>query len=294
MFLRAHSVQNLLRLQQGASSSGSDSKLSPPEAPLESLGDEANRILGEAEKKEVLLRLLGGVAVVTRCPSAAHPPFSRRYVDIDLIGRRKETAKINQLFKDLGYKPRERFNALHGSRLIFNDMKNARRVDIFLDTFQMCHKFDFRDRLSLEPKTITMSDLLMTKLQIVEVNEKDIKDILVILLDHDVVAEEAPDKINAAYIAKISADDWGIYRTLTMSLDRVPEFVGRLNLDGEQKARVMERAVSLRKSIEGAPKSMGWKMRAAVGDRKRWYELPEADQAVVDFDPSSAEKGASG
>ena len=264
--------------------------MSVPGTPLESLGEEAARILAEAEVKKVTLRLLGGVAVVTRCPSASKPPFSRRYVDIDLIGRRKETGKINQLFKGLGYRPRERFNALHGSRLIFNDMTNVRRVDVFLDVFEMCHKFDFRDRLGLEPKTITMSDLLMTKLQIVEMNEKDIKDILVLLLDHDVALDEAADKINTAYIAKLCSDNWGLYRTFTMNLDRVPEFIGRLNLDEDQKARVTTRAGSLRKSIEGAPKSMGWRMRATVGDRRRWYELPEADQAVVDFDPTAASK----
>jgi len=264
--------------------------LSAPGAPLESLGEEADRILSGAEARKVTLRLLGGVAVVTRCPSASKPPFSRRYVDIDLIGRRKETAKINQLFRDLGYKPRERFNALHGSRLIFNDMKNVRRVDVFLDVFQMCHKFDFRDRLELEPKTITMSDLLTTKLQIVEINEKDIKDILVLLLDHEVSTEEIADKINAQYIAKLCADDWGIYRTLAMNLDRIPDFVGSLNLDDEQRARITERAKSIRESIESSPKSMGWKMRATVGERRRWYELPEADQAVVDFDPTAAGK----
>ena len=258
-------------------------------APLESLGEEAERILGGAEAKGVTLRLLGGVAVVTRCPSASKPPFSRRYADIDLIGRRRETAKINQLFRDLGYRPRERFNALHGSRLIFNDMKNIRRVDVFLDVFQMCHKFDFRDRLGLEPKTITVSDLLSTKLQIVEMNEKDIKDILVLLLDHDVAPEEAPDRINSSYLAKLCAEDWGIYRTFTMNLDRIPEFAARLSLDDEQRGRIVVRAGSMRKAIEGAPKSMGWKMRARVGDRKRWYELPEADQAVVDFNPTAAE-----
>ena len=228
--------------------------------------------------------------MVTRCPTASKPPFSRRYVDIDLIGRRKQTAKINQLFRDLGYRPRERFNALHGSRLIFNDMKNMRRVDVFLDVFQMCQRFDFRDRLGLEPKTITISDLLSTKLQIVEMNEKDIKDILVLLLDHDVSTEETPDWINSSYLAKLCAEDWGVYRTFTMNLDRIPEFAGRLSLDDERKGQIVGRAGSIRKAIERAPKSMGWKMRAAVGDRKRWYELPEADQAVVDFNPTAAGK----
>ncbi len=152
----------------------------------------------------------------------------------------------------------------------------------------MCHKFDFRDRIGLEPQTITVSDLLSTKLQIVEMNEKDIKDILVMLLDHEVAVEESADKINATYIARLCAEDWGIYRTFTMNLDRIPEFVRRLSLDDDQRARITGRSDLLRKSIEGAPKTMGWKMRAAVGDRKRWYELPEADQAVVDFNPSAS------
>jgi len=222
------------------------------------------------------------MAVSVRCPSASKPPLARRYVDVDVMGRRKDVAKINQLFKELGYRARERFNALHGSRLIFNDMKNQRRVDVFLDVFQMCHRFDFKDRLGLEPKTIPMSDLLATKLQIVEINEKDIKDIFAILLDHDVSQSGGPDAIDAGYISKLCAEDWGIYKTFTASLEKLAGYTESLGLDQEQSKRIMERARKLRNSIEAAPKSMGWKMRAAVGERKRWYELPEADKEVVD------------
>jgi len=252
------------------------------------LNEEAARILTGAEAKGVTLRLLGGMAVNFRCPSASKPPLSRRYVDIDVIGRRKETSKINQLFKDLGYKPRERFNALHGSRLIFNDLKNQRRVDVFLDVFEMCHKFDFRDRLGLEPKTISLSDLFSTKLQIIEINQKDVKDMFALLIDHEVVAEETQDKINAAYIAKLCADDWGIYKTFTTNLSKLGSFTDGLGLDEGQRKLIAERTEALQRAIEGAPKSMGWRMRAAVGERRRWYELPEADQEVVDFNPGGA------
>jgi len=262
--------------------------VSAPAVPLESLTEEAARILSGAESKGVTLRLLGGMAVNLRCPSASKPPLSRRYVDIDVIGRRKETSKINQLFKELGYKARERFNALHGSRLIFNDMRNQRRVDVFLDIFEMCHKFDFRDRLGLEPKTISLSDLLSTKLQIIEINQKDVKDIFALLIDHEVVGEEVPDKINGAYISKLCAEDWGIYKTFTTNLSKLPDFQGTMGLDEEQKKRVSERTEALKSSIEGAPKSMGWKMRAAVGERRKWYELPEADQEVVDSSPGQS------
>jgi len=256
--------------------------LSDSALPRESLDEEAERILQGAEAKGITLRLLGGMAVSVRCPSASRPPLSRRRVDIDVVGRRRETAKINQLFKELGYKPRERFNALHGSRLIFNDIGNQRRVDVFLDVFEMCHKFDFRDRLALEQKTIPLSDLLSTKLQIVEINEKDVKDIFAILLDHEVSEGAEPDGIDAHHISKLCAEDWGIYKTFTTNLDKLAKYAEGIGLDPEQNRRIMDRAAKLRNSIEAAPKSMGWKMRATVGERKRWYELPEADKEVVD------------
>jgi len=249
--------------------------------PLESLLEEADRILHAADAKGVTLRFIGGVAVGLRCPSAANPPLSRRYVDIDVIGHRKESAKIRQLFKELGYSPRERFNAFQVTRLIFNDLSNARRVDVFLDVFEMSHKFNFKNRIDLETMTLPISDLISTKLQIVEINEKDMKDIMAMLLDHDLATEDVQDKINASQIAKVCAEDWGIYKTFTTNLAKIPEFADRVGLGEEPKKRVQERAENLRKSIEDAPKSMGWKMRATVGERKRWYELPEADKEVV-------------
>ncbi|MDG6912998.1 MAG: hypothetical protein JRN56_07560 [Nitrososphaerota archaeon] len=217
-----------------------------------------------------------------RCPSARRPPLGRRRVDIDVVGRRKEASKINQLFKELGYKPRERFNAFQVTRLIFNDLANARRVDIFLDVFEMCHKFDFRARMGLERETLPLADLLSTKLQIVEINEKDMKDILAILLDHEIAQDDAPDGINGAYIAKLCAEDWGVYKTFTTNLTTVLDRATDLGVDEGQKGRASGQVDRLRALIEQAPKGMRWKMRAAVGEKKRWYELPGRDQEVVD------------
>jgi hypothetical protein len=249
--------------------------------PIESVLEEADRILRLADAKGVTLRFVGGVAVGLRCPSASNPPLSRHYVDIDVIAHKKDSARISQLFNELGYSPRERFNALQVTRLIFNDLGNARRVDVFLDVFEMCHKFNFKNRIDLESQTLPIADLLSTKIQIVEINEKDMKDIMAMLLDHDLSMEDAPDKINASYMAKLCADDWGIYKTFTTNLAKIPEFADRVGLGEVQKKRVLEQAKNLTKAIEDAPKSMGWKMRAAVGERKRWYELPEADREVV-------------
>jgi hypothetical protein len=155
---------------------------------LSAISDESKRILDEARERRIVLRLFGGVAVKYHCPSATHRALQRSYPDLDFFGRGKQGREIRKLFLDLGYEPNQRFNALHGAtRLIFEDAKNQRVVDIFLDIFRMCHTLHLGDRLALDDYTIPISDLLLTKLQVVEINEKDIRDLIAILRDHDVV-----------------------------------------------------------------------------------------------------------
>jgi len=250
---------------------------------LESPIDEAKRIIDEARQRKIVLRLFGGVSFYFRCPSAKHRILQRNYVDIDFMGHAKQSREVKRLFEELGYAPRERFNAMQGfRRLIFNDIAHQRRVDIFLDVFEMCHKFNFKDRLELDEFTITLADMLATKLQIVEINEKDIKDVLSMLIDHDLGNADSPEMINGAYLAKLCGDDWGIYKTFSTNIDRVISTIGSYGLEDGQRSLALERASKLKKMIEDAPKSFKWKMRAKVGEKVQWYELPEADKEVVD------------
>jgi hypothetical protein len=250
---------------------------------LESPTEEAKRIIEVAQQKKIILRLFGGVSFYFRCPSAKHRSLQRSYVDVDFMGHAKQSREIKQLFEELGYAPRERFNAMQGyRRLIFNDIEHQRRVDIFLDVFEMCHKFNFKDRLEIDQYTISLADMLATKLQIIEINEKDLKDIVSMFVDHDVGAGDVPEAINGAYLAKLTGGDWGIYKTFTLNLDRLPEAAAKFGLEGNESTALKERVGRLRKMIEDAPKSLGWKMRARVGERVQWYELPEADKEVVD------------
>lgn len=250
---------------------------------LEGPTDEAKRIIEVAQQKKITLRLFGGVSFFFRCPSAKHRSLQRNYVDVDFMGHAKQSREIKQLFEELGYTPRERFNAMQGyRRLIFNDIEHQRRVDIFLDVFEMCHKFNFKDRLDLDQYTIPLADMLVTKLQIVEINDKDLKDILSMFVDHDIGSDDSPEVINGAYIAKLGSDDWGVYKTFSMNLDRLISTINDYGLEEDQKRLVLERASRLRKAIEDTPKSMRWRMRARVGERVQWYELPEADKEVVD------------
>ncbi len=250
--------------------------------PLSSPVSEAERILHEAESRGVVLRLIGGTAFYMRCPSSRTGSLQRSYVDVDLVGHSKQAREIKRLFSELGYTGRDRFNAMQGDRrLIFNDLENSRRVDIFLDVFEMCHRFNLKDRLEVDAQTIPLADLLATKLQIVELNEKDMKDILSVLLDHELGHSDG-DTVNVDHLAGLCGDDWGIYKTLTTSLDKASTAVAEGGLTPGQKELLEERIGELRRAIEEAPKSFKWKMRARVGEKVRWYLLPEADKEVVD------------
>jgi hypothetical protein len=158
---------------------------------------------------------------------------------------------------------------------MFFDVPNERRIDVFLDVFEMCHKIDLKDRIALEPLTLSMADLLATKLQIFKTNEKDFKDIIAMLLDHEVTDSDVPDAINGARLADLCANDWGIYKTFTLVLDKTSIMLDKFDLPAKDKQTVTERMGRIRKMIEDKPKTMGWKMRAKIGEKKAWYMLPD-------------------
>jgi hypothetical protein len=237
---------------------------------------EANRIISAAASNGITFRLLGGTAIAFRCPSSKRRGVARKYPDIDLVGYKKQSRQIRELFPKLGYSPHETFNALRGgSRLMFFDLPNQRRVDIFLDTFEMCHKIDLKDRLTLDPLTLTMADLLATKLQIFKTNEKDFKDITAILLDHEVTETDQPDAINGKRLAQLCASDWGIYKTFSIVLDKTRVMLDKFDLTPQDMEVVKERMARISDMIEKEPKSMNWKMRAKIGEKKAWYMLPD-------------------
>jgi hypothetical protein len=176
------------------------------------------------------------------------------------------------MFESLGYQGEQRFNLLNGhQRLLYLDGVNGRQVDIFLDRMKMCHVIELAGRLSHNGPTLTPADLLLSKLQVFEVNMKDLVDTTALLLDHS-IADHDDDAINAIYLAKLTADDWGLYRTVQLNVKRVRDAARQLDVDGDQVDRRLDELWS---RIEAQPKSLKWKLRARVGDRKAWYELPE-------------------
>ena len=246
---------------------------------------ETQRILCSAEDHGLTLRLLGGMAVRLHCPTAIHRSLERRYADIDFMALKKQRVGVKELFLELGYSSREMFNVMSGGkRLIYNDVTNSRRVDLFFDAFQMCHRLNFRDRLLLDNPTITLADLLATKLQVVEMTEREYKDIIAIVHDHRIGDSDAPETINGAYLAQLCGDDWGLYKTFSTNIINVLAALSRYRLNEQDEQTVTWRLADLRLRIERARKSLRWKIRARIGERQPWYDLPEPDREVV-IDP---------
>ncbi len=243
--------------------------------------DEGKRILREANAQGVTLRLLGGVAILHHCPSATVGSLVRAGApDVDLAGLKKETPGIKGVFESLGYTPNQNFNAIHGyKRLMFHGAGGDPKVDVFLDHFSMCHDLDLRSRLRLAPVTLTLADLLFTKLQVVQINEKDIRDIVALLLDHEVATAEREELIDAPYLAQLAAGDWGIYTTLTDNLGRVANALPGLPL-GSAAGVVTERIHMLQGLLDSAPKGLAWRLRARVGRRVAWYEVPDEPRTI--------------
>jgi len=234
---------------------------------------EGTRIAEAAAERGVPLRLAGGVAVAVLCPSSRLPPLRRTYGDIDLATRGTAGREVTALLESLGYSADREFNTLHGHRrLYYFDERNQRQVDVFVDEVNLCHRIDLRGRLDLVPLALPLADLTVLKLQVVETNEKDYLDLCAIFADHDLSGDESG--VNRAHIATVAGADWGLWRTLGMVAERSAQFARDLpGFDaGERVAARLER---LRSDLDEAPKSRGWKLRARIGDRKRWYELPE-------------------
>jgi hypothetical protein len=235
---------------------------------------EAERLLSLAEERSVQLRLLGGVGIRLRAGECFPDSLARPYGDLDFAAAKGSSTTLGRLLAEAGYEPDREFNTLRGKeRLLFYDLANGRKIDVFVGSFSMCHEIPLADRLDVDQQTIPLAELLLTKLQVVELNEKDVTDALALLATHE-LGDTDGDAINAHRIATLCGADWGLWRTFTSNLADCRERVDS-HLDGVEARDVRERLDGLLARIDTQPKSRGWRLRARIGERVRWYELPE-------------------
>jgi hypothetical protein len=237
---------------------------------------EMNRLIDAAGAKNIQLRAIGGLAVQTH-NKGDHPIFIREYPDLDFVVSKKQRRDFEAFMEEAGFLPNKQFNLLNGSsRQIYYEKETGLRIDVFVGDFEMCHKIPLEDRLTFDPITIPLAELLLSKAQIVELNRKDALDIASILLYNE-TGKDDDGKVNLDHIAILCSQDWGLYKTTQINLKRVEDVINGVDLDlsKEERDLILGRIGQIYETFENMPKSMQWKMRDKVGTRVRWYEEVE-------------------
>jgi hypothetical protein len=241
---------------------------------------EALRMIGLADERGLQVRLMGGLSFHARCPEwTARIERERR--DIDLATRSKDRKALAALMESHGYTADRQYNALYGHKqLYFVDEARSRPVDVLIDRMEMCHRFEFADRLKLDAPTVPLAEMLLSKLQIARINRKDILDALALLSEYPLDVKD-DGAINLGRIVGLTSSDWGWWRTVTGNLDKFRLFYnteiqpGELDFRRPVRFDALVQVGALRAAIDAAPKSARWKLRAQVGERIQWFEEPE-------------------
>ncbi|MBI2764268.1 MAG: hypothetical protein HYX54_11130 [Chloroflexi bacterium] len=235
---------------------------------------ELDRVVATVARRGRPIRALGSIAVALRCPDAGVllPAFDRTYADIDFAAYRRDAREISSAIVGLGYvEDRQIFIFSEGRRAIFDHPSAALHLDVFYDRLEFCHVIPLAGRLEIDSPTIPLAELLLSKLQIVKLNEKDVVDAVLLLLDHP-LGEGDGDTIDVVRIANLASEEWGLWRTLTMNLEKVALLAATYRqLDEAQRTRVGQAAARLKAAIDEIPKSFRWRMRDRVGDRRQWW-----------------------
>lgn len=277
--------------------------------PTEVFLQEAQKIVEEAERKGIILRILGGLGIAIHCKE--YRSFAQKlgrvgtgaiegqeYSDIDLVSYRSFRDQVRLLFDELGYaKRRATLSTAASERQIYFHPKGWFYVDVFFDKLLVAnHPIDFRGRLELDYPTVTVTDLLLEKIQIWEAfSTKDLKDCLLLLKAHSVILKQEKESINASYIAKLLAQDWGFWYTATTNLKKIKAFLTRLDELASQaginpkqisisdREEIIHKVDEILEAVEKEPKSLGWKIRSKIGTRKKWYNPVERPETVGGF-----------
>jgi hypothetical protein len=239
---------------------------------------EALALIESGRQQAVPLRLVGGLAVRVLTPQ--FPPRARKGQDLDLASISRVRPRLTQLLEGRGYQPDKRFNALYGHKQLYFRSPEGRTVDVLVDRIEMCHELVFTERIERMPVTLDVTDLLLSKLQIVELNAKDVQDIVYLLSAFPVKTGDEPGTIGLDRVTSLLSEDWGWWRTVSANLERVQHHAGpaaTVSTPVGATYRPGEQIAAIQAAVQAAPKTLAWKMRARVGDRKRWYRVPQED-----------------
>jgi hypothetical protein len=242
-------------------------------------------LIAEAESRGVAMRILGSVAIRLHCQKYAHlfEKASRPVTDLDVLAYSRNMKPLTKLIHDRGLVGDERLIAIYGERRQIYDVPEIEglKIDIFFDKLDFCHPIPFENRLELDSPTITMTDVLLEKMQIVEINPKDLKDTIILFLEHDLSQGFERESIDASYVARLLSADWGFQYTVVRNLQKTIDFMKDEPFIEPADMQIVEgRVTRLLDDLERSPKTLKWKLRAKLGTSVKWYrEVEETGQA---------------
>jgi hypothetical protein len=251
--------------------------------------EESLRLVEVADSRGLTLRLMGGMAIRAHAPR--WPARTRRTeVDLDFATTSRDRSAVYKLLEAEGYTPDRQQNALFGQKqAYFVDVPRKRPVDVLVDALEMCHRVEFGPRLAKSKPTLPLAELLLSKLQVVKINRKDVLDVLILLAEHPLAQDDGvdalhgPGAINVPRILDVTSNDWGWWRTVSGNLEKLDQFLATelkpddldLGTGEPVKFDPVAQVAALRAAIDGAPKSTRWRLRARVGERVPWHAEPE-------------------
>lgn len=249
----------------------------------------AFEVVEVARGRNIVARLLGALAAYIHCSeddetlsffmNSGRLDTSSIFTDVDLIAYSKQRKQLINLMRDLNYDENKIVNALFGhKRLIY--FRDGVKIDIFFDKLEFSHDVNFgtepgKGRLELDYPTITLTDLMLEKLQIHQINKKDLVDMMAILMAHEVSDYAEKEVIDRGYIASILADDWGFWYDALGNLKKLEFFTIKFRDEGliaaEKAEKIIQNVGKLREAIDAIDKSKNWIKRSKIGTSKPWY-----------------------
>lgn len=241
----------------------------------EKFENELKAILKASDDADILLRVIGSLAFQMHCPQYGYlqAAMGRAYTDIDFGAYSSQNKQITEMMIRMGYvENREVYIASEGERAIFDKPGTNLHVDVFYEKLDFCHAIYWKDRLEVDTPTIPLTELLLEKMQIVQINEKDIIDTIMLLLEHP-LGDIDQETININLAAQLCANEWGLWRTATMNLEKVKQLAQHYTeLTAEQKLKVVSQVDEIIARLNSEPKPLAWRIRDRVGDRVKWYK----------------------
>ncbi len=238
---------------------------------------EAHRLVTLAAEQNLILRIMGGMAI--HLHSLEQEDLWRRlgrlgkkvFTDIDFVAYGKHRIKFLTFFKEAGYTINQTMLYRYGkSRQIYYG-PHIPMVEVFYDQLEMNHIIPYKGRLEADSPTLAPAELLLQKLQMVRMNEKDLKDAAILLRSHECAPAEG-NIVDTRVLNRVLGADWGFWHTATTNLDRLAAGIEGYDVfSADDRTDVTAKIDQLRGELEQCPKTLKWKSRSLLGTKVSWY-----------------------